>query len=214
MTKLIIFDLDGVLVHASWIGIYEAYKAMIKWKGKDWRTFFKDFEGFQEWWSPDYIGNEKKIGLEPHELKEAHEVFYQTVSPHFHLMNWTECVLGKLSQARRLAILTNRNRKTAMEHLQPVVNYFEIIVTADELDGKLKPDSFGIDLILKKTCCRPENVVMVGDRPEDVVAGLTARTRTCAVIWEHGLSCNRDFEGLKPDYFIRCVNDFFILMKI
>ena len=208
MIKLIIFDLDGVLVHASWKGMFEAYKAVIKWKGKDYRTFFKDFEGFKKWWTADYTDNEKRIGITTEELKKAREVFYQTVSPHFYLMKWTCRVLNKLSHRHEMAILTNRNRKTTLEHIRPVKDYFKIIITADELNGKLKPDPFGINLILKQTGFNPEEVIMVGDRPEDLLAGVAAGTKTVAVIWEHGLSCDKDFDGLKPDLVLRCVEDF------
>lgn len=209
MIKLIIFDLDGVLVHASWEGIYEAYKAVIGFKGKDWRTFFRNFEEFQKWWTPNYIDNERRIDLKPEEMKEAHKVFYQTVSPYFYLMGWTHFVLPYLlSKKYKLAILTNRNRKTAIEHLKPILGYFDIVITADELQGKLKPDPFGINFILGKTGFSPSEAVMVGDRPEDLMAGIFAGTKTAAVIWEHGLSCDGDFEILKPDFVLTCVDDF------
>src|SRR3989344_723597 len=121
---LIIFDLDGVLVSASWRGLFAAYKEIIKVEKKDYRDFFKNLEEFKKWWTPDWRENNRKIGIE--ELDKSHCVFYGIYNSYIRLYPWAEDIARKLSERHQLAILTNRHRESAESYIAPVKKYFLI----------------------------------------------------------------------------------------
>lgn len=207
MFKFIIFDLDGVFVRASWEGLFEAYKAIFLVENKDWKKFFKNIEEFKKWWNPNWPENLGKIGIT--DYKKSNKIFYEVVKPYFYLMNWVDSFLDKASKDYEIAIFTNREKSSALEDLDPIAHYFCMIVTADDVT-KLKPHPEGVELILKKMKFRAKDTLMIGDRPEDLLAGRAAGTKTGAVIWVHGMGLDEDFAVLdfKPDFVFRTVEDF------
>lgn len=199
---LLIFDCDGVLTNASWLGVFEAYKILIEAEGKDWQDFFGNFDEFKKWWNSDWRKNEAKIGVSY--IENAHRIFYEIAGRQIFLLPWTDYLLKKLSKKHKLAVLTNRHLRSANEQLSLVSHYFEIIVGAENL-VKLKPDPEGIFLILNHVGEKPENVVMIGDMPEDLESARRAGVKKCAaVVWKYGLGREENFSNMDspPDFFL------------
>ncbi|MBU1091532.1 HAD-IA family hydrolase [Patescibacteria group bacterium] len=207
MLKLLIWDVDGVLVRASWEGIFEAYKALIKAEGKDYRSFFNNIDEMKKWWNTDWHENEKRIDIK--DIEKSHKIFYDIASRYIHLLPWTENILEKLLKKYKMAILTNRHSSSALKQIGPVAKFFEVIIGAEHLE-KLKPNSEGVRIILMETKIARKDALMIGDMPADLIAGKTADTKTGAVIWEYGLGTDEDFAKLdfKPDYIFRTPFDF------
>ncbi|MCF7836002.1 MAG: HAD-IA family hydrolase [Candidatus Marinimicrobia bacterium] len=200
--KLIIFDVDGVLVKGSWPGLFAAYKALIANEGKDYRDFFKDIEEMKKWWNPNWKENEKRIDVK--DTEKAHQIFYDVAAKYVHLLSWVKPTLKRLAKKYRMAVLTNRHTQSAMKQIGPVADFFEMIVGADQLQS-LKPNPEGVRIILDKLKVRYDDALVIGDMPVDLIAGKKAGTKTGAVIWSDGLGAEEDFNAMdfKPDFIFR-----------
>ena len=194
---LIIFDLDGVLLRASWRGLFEAYKEMIAAAGKDYRKYFANFREFKEWWSPNWQENNRKIGIGEKDLGEAHENFYRIYNPYIYLFSWSGKVVYELSKSHQLAIFTNRHSSSARTLVKPISRYFACIIGGEDV-RRLKPDPEGIYRILSILEKEKEDALMIGDMPEDIIAGKLAGIKTGAVRW--GLGDWDELLSLGPDY--------------
>ena len=200
---LIIFDFDGVLFEASWKNLFNAYEAIIKAEGKNYRDFFRNLEEFKRWWSPNWHENNRKIGIKSlNKFDKSHEIFYQVYNRGIKLFSWTESVIKTLYQRHDLIVLTNRHKYDAEKYLKPIKRYFSLIVGCEDVQ-KLKPDPEGINFILWecgifKTRSALSNVLMIGDMPDDIIAGRNAGIKTGAVKW--GLGDWDELAAYLPDY--------------
>lgn len=77
-----------------------------------------------------------------------------------------------------LCLLTNNAKKPTIEVLQlhDLYKYFQIIIAREDV-SQMKPDSEGIDLILKKLHLKPTQVILVGDSWVDGKAAYNANVR-------------------------------------
>jgi len=194
---LIIFDLDGVLLGASWRGLFEAYKEMISVAGKDYRKYFTTFREFKEWWSPDWQENIGKIGIREKDLGEAHENFYRIYNSYTYLFAWSSKVVCELAKSHQLSIFTNRHSSSARTLIKPISRHFACIIGGEDV-RRLKPDPEGIYRILSILEKEEENTLMIGDMPEDIIAGKLAGIKTGAVKW--GLGDWKNLLAENPDY--------------
>lgn len=202
---LIIFDLDGPLVKASWKKLFEAYKKLIAADGKNWKDFFRNIPEFQKFWSPDWKENNKKICLE--NVDGGHRVFYETYDGvNTGLFPWTSEIIPKLSKKHRLAIFTNRHSARARILIKPISRYFECIIGGEDV-RRLKPDPEGIFRIFSILGIGMEDrdALMIGDMPEDLIAGKAAGVKTGAVKW--GLGDWDELLACGPDYVFEKYKD-------
>lgn len=179
---LIIFDFDGPIYKASREGLFEAYKAVIKSQRKDFKDFFNNLAEFKRWWSPDWRKNNRKLGIKDEDLGEAHRYFYEIYNSYAYLFPWVGEVLGELRRRHQLALLTNRHRENTVKILGSLKTHFSVIVGGDDVK-KLKPSPEGIKMILKKFGVNKKDALMIGDTPDDLMAGKAAGIKTGAVRW-------------------------------
>ncbi len=200
--RLILFDVDGVLVNTSWEGLFIAYKEVASYFGKKWQDFFKDLEEFKNWWDLNWPKNNEKLGIKKHQEEECHEVFYQHYSPYRFKFDWVDNMLEALSKVYKLGIDTNSHQKGIYQLLGSSLEYLDAIVCADDVK-KLKPHPEGVSLAMEIAGIKnPNDVLMVGDLPLDLIAGFGAGTNTAAVSW--GMGERNDFSAymLQFDSFL------------
>lgn len=106
------------------------------------------------------------------------------------------------------AVQTNRSRRSVdliFNHLG-MTDLFDCVVTPNEV-AKPKPDPEGIVLISSKLGVSPEQTVMVGDTPTDV---LTGKNAGCAATFAltHGFGTRQELELAKPDYIADSFREF------
>lgn len=179
---LIIFDFDGPLYKVDWKGLFEAYKAVIKSQGKNYKDFFRNMKEFRKWWSPNWRQNNQKLGIKLQDLDEAHRRFYEVYNSYCYLFPWVGEVLKELRHRYQLALVTNRHRESAEKILGSLREHFSFIVGAEDVK-KLKPHPEGIRIILKEICADPDESLIIGDMPDDIMAGKAAGIKTGAVRW-------------------------------
>lgn len=200
--KLIIFDLDGCMVHtqpdialaaqntAKAIGNMDisleyagsligggAKKAMERVFGTD---------------QPDLVESaaayfKKSYAANCCELSKAYPGVAETLE-HFK---------GKV----KLAVATAKIRSATETILKKLglFDYFDDIV-CDEDMTRMKPDPECINIILNKLDVKPENAVMVGDMKTDVMASRAAGVGAIAVSYGYGKL--EDIKAESPDYIL------------
>ncbi|OHA15322.1 MAG: hypothetical protein A3A10_01850 [Candidatus Tagabacteria bacterium RIFCSPLOWO2_01_FULL_42_9] len=193
---LVIFDLDGVLVKASWNKLFEAYKNLIAADGKDWKDFFIDISEFKKFWSPDWNENNKKLRLK--NVDVCHQIFYETYDGiDAGLFSWAPKIISQISKKHQLAICTNRHGEKAKILIKPISKYFSCVIGGENVK-RLKPNPEGICMILDILKIKTKDVLMIGDMPADIIAGRAAGIKTGVVKW--GLGDWDELMTYSPDY--------------
>jgi phosphoglycolate phosphatase len=80
-----------------------------------------------------------------------------------------------------LGVIT-RNCLRAVETVFPdVERCVDTIVTRDDTD-LVKPNPAHVEIVLSRLGVQPDEAILVGDHPTDIIAGRAARTRTVGVL--------------------------------
>ncbi|MCX6738815.1 MAG: HAD-IA family hydrolase [Candidatus Parcubacteria bacterium] len=186
MGKLIIFDFDGVLREASYLHVYNAYIALIKYLGKDPNQFFTDMESFRVWYNVDWHKNEEKIlGHAYTPDKSMNHIFHANYDANAKLFPWVSEALEVLSKKYQLAIFSSSTRTSVKASLGELSRYFSWITGAEEVN-KLKPDPEGVFLTLKETGTDVGDALIIGDMNVDFLAGKKAGIKVGLVKWGLG----------------------------
>jgi HAD superfamily hydrolase (TIGR01549 family) len=124
------------------------------------------------------------------------------------LHNGAKDVLRVLDKRnKKIAILTNGAVWRAVREIAylKIENYFEVIVSAQELDA-LKPNPLGLEVIIDATKTKKDRVLYIGDMVDDVLAARGAGVRSCAV--SCGFDSHNDLKSSRPDYIFRSLEEF------
>ena len=98
------------------------------------------------------------------------------------LFHYTRDLLSRLqSRGVKCGIIT-RNCARAVTILFPdVLSYCPVLICRDDVNN-VKPHPEHIHLALSRLDSRPENALMIGDHPLDILAGHNAGTAACGVL--------------------------------
>lgn len=104
------------------------------------------------------------------------------------------------SESIPLSIFTGKGRQSSEITLEKIglLNYFDLIVTGDDIEGN-KPSREGVDIFIEKFNLNRENVLMIGDAPSDIYAARNASIKGASALWdsfkkEEMLAIGNDFE--------------------
>ncbi len=192
---LIIFDFDGVLFEAKWESLQRGYEAAIREEDKNPEDFFKTLPEFKKLWTPNWKENYRKFGLK--NIGGDHHIFYEIADKMNSLFFWALEIISKLSKKHQLAIFTNRHSAKVRELAKPISRYFQCIIGGDDV-RRLKPDPEGVYRIFSILEIKDNDALMIGDMPDDIMAGKTAGIKTGAVKW--GLGDWDELMAYLPDY--------------
>jgi HAD superfamily hydrolase (TIGR01662 family) len=126
-----------------------------------------------------------------------------------------EELLKRLAKQKKIAMLTNNRKSSAMKTLKQfhLESYFKDkhVYGFDET-GKLKPEPDGLLKILKDMHIKADRAIFIGDMVTDVVAGNRAGVRTICVA--SGLSRKRDLEKEHPYQLIDEIQELFSVLDL
>lgn len=207
---LVIFDFDGPLRNMSWPGLFNAYQALLRFRGKNPADYFTDMESFRSFWMPDWRQLEKKFGgpFSPETEAEANVLFHECYDAHAKLHPWVQDIITPLAQNHTLTILSSSSVHSVRQSLGHLEKLFSFVAGCEHVQ-KLKPDPEGVHMMLKKFSANPEETVMIGDAEVDLIAGKAAGVKTGFVHWsnyctiEKLRSHNPDYEFVEPEDFLK-----------
>lgn len=185
--KILLFDLDGVLVDVS-----KSYRLAIK---KTAEYFTKQKVGFDEiqelkekcnynndWDLTEDIILRRKVKVSRDKIIQKFQKFYlENRNREKWLLN--KKILQKLYRKYKLAIVTGRPKEEAFFTLRKnnVEDYFDVVITMDDVpQDRQKPDPYGIRLALDKL--KGNNAIYFGDCVDDVKAAKSAKIEAIGVL--------------------------------
>jgi phosphoglycolate phosphatase len=103
--------------------------------------------------------------------------------------------------AKKIALVTSKESDFASQLLEHfgLMTYFDCIIGGNTLPER-KPDPKPVEEAMRRLGCAAEESVMVGDSENDVIAGRSAGTRTCAVTY--GFRSRQQLLATGPDVVI------------
>jgi phosphoglycolate phosphatase len=127
------------------------------------------------------------------------EIYERHLVAHTRLYPGIPEALGDLLRRSKLAVLTNKPRRAALE----ILDHFELLdLFVDVIggDGPLprKPDPGGLHSLRAQANARPEETLVIGDSWVDVETARQGRARAGFVTWGFGAPPP---EGLRPNEF-------------
>ncbi|MEA3343947.1 MAG: histidinol-phosphate transaminase [archaeon] len=218
--KVLLFDMDGVLVDVS-----NSYRLAIK-KTSEFFTKeeikeeeiqrFKEKGGYNNDWDlAEAIILEKNIKIpKPEIIQKFQELLKGLMNNEKWLLS--KKVLSELYKSYRLGIVTGRPGEEAYYALNKakVLKYFDVIITSkDYPEEKAKPDPFSINLALKQL--GDDGAVYLGDTIDDMKAAKNAGIRAIGVL-PPNTSGNKLRELLKQNsakLVLKDINDITKLLK-
>jgi phosphoglycolate phosphatase len=188
--KLLIFDLDGTLIDSR-LDLVHSVNATLKHFGRP------DLPGDL---ITSYVGDgapmlvRRALGDPRDEglVKEALEHFYAYYRvhklDHTHLYDGVKEMLSAIRTAngipRQMAVLSNKPviPSRAIVEALGLAEFFIHVYGGNSFSTK-KPDPHGAQTILREARVRPQDTLMVGDSPVDVITGRNAGLWTCGVTY-------------------------------
>ena len=179
--KVIIFDLDGVLINSlpnmeySWNKVKKKYKLM------------SPFSEYKKYIGLPFNDILKKLGIDElrdeifsdynfYSKKKLHEIkFYKN----------TVKVLRLLKKNYYLAVFTSKNKERCDLLLGKVIKIFDVIITPQDIK-KAKPNPEGIIKIKKKLKISNKNIYFIGDSIFDKIAAKKAKVNFLYAEWGYG----------------------------
>jgi phosphoglycolate phosphatase len=206
--KLVIFDLDGTLLD-SVPDLAQAADETVKALG--YKSVSVDNVR-------DYVGNGADIligrclsqsitvdsNLSSELLTKARSLFDEFYEQTGHkasvLFPMVKETLSALhAQGIRLAIVTNKPSKFVPEILRQhqIAEFFDDVLGGDAFETR-KPDPVALNWLMEKYSLTPQEVVMVGDSKNDILAAKNAQC--CAFALTYGYNHGEPISDSNPDY--------------
>ncbi len=140
-------------------------------------------------------------------IEDYYSCYRRELSKRALLFPGIEELLGKLRDSgKRLGVFTGVERALMDMTLDSfdLKKHFHALVAGDDVQ-RTKPDPEGVRLALGKMMLQPEETMIVGDSPADILAGKGAGVLTAAALWSPE---NRgDPSEAGPDYAFRSVRE-------
>ncbi len=114
---------------------------------------------------------------------------------------------------KKLAVVTNKPVRISgfiLDHLK-LSDYFEILIGGDSLPNKKPHPEPILNALKKMRLIDPKCAVMVGDGPNDIVAGRAAGTRTCGI--QSNIGDPKKLSKSKPDFIVRHMKELTRIFK-
>jgi HAD superfamily hydrolase (TIGR01509 family) len=179
MVKLIVFDLDGVLVSAKEIHYDALNEALGDKYAISWNEHLSTYDGLKTSQKLDMLTKEKGLPIEEHQRiwKDKQKYTLQMLNnlqPDTHLQE----VIGALSDCDyKLVVASNSIRKTVVTVLAKlgIIEYFDLIISnEDVVNSKPHPEMYWT--AMSKMGCLPEETLIVEDSPYGLLAAARSKS--------------------------------------
>jgi HAD superfamily hydrolase (TIGR01509 family) len=178
MIKLIIFDLDGVLVEAKNIH-YEALNKALGDYAISWNEHLSTYDGLKTFQKLDMLTKEKGLPIEEHQcIWEDKQKYTLQMLGELKPSKSISTAISSLSKSGyKIACCSNSIRKTVVTVLAKldIIEYFDLIISnEDVLNSKPHPEMYWT--AMSKMKCLPEETLIVEDSPYGLLAAARSKS--------------------------------------
>ena len=178
MVKLIIFDLDGVLVEAKNIHFDALNKALGKY-AISWNEHLSTYDGLKTYQKLDMLSKEKNLPVDKHqhiwELKQKYTLqMLSSLKPN----NELQTLMSKLvNDGYQIAVASNSIRKTVLTVLSKlgIMEYMDLVVSNEDVENS-KPHPEMYWKAISKMKCLPEETLIIEDSPYGLLAAARSKS--------------------------------------
>lgn len=180
--KVIIFDLDGTLIDTDKL-IFMSYRYLFQKYGNGYEPSFSEYISFL---GPTLMETFPKYFKEDVDLLIKEYRSYGEKNDKYFLspIKGAKEVLENLHQkGYKLAVVSSKIKKAIIKNLSDLNMdmYFDFIIGADEVQGKYKPDPYGLIIALNHFNFSKEDAVYIGDSFGDLLCAKNAQIDFIAV---------------------------------
>jgi HAD superfamily hydrolase (TIGR01549 family) len=180
--KGIIFDVDGTLTYTNQL-IFDSFNHITgKYLGKK----YSDDEVIA------LFGPTEDVILKqicPDEYDSARRDYYSYYKDNHSIAQLYDGIRSLIIEIKNsnilLSIFTGKGRTSALITLDEygLTDYFDMIVSGDDVENH-KPSPEGIIRFLNNYYLKPNEVLMIGDAPSDIIAANGAGVEIASVVWD------------------------------
>ncbi|MCB2288687.1 pyrophosphatase PpaX [Clostridium sp. CS001] len=208
--KNILFDLDGTLLDTNEL-IIQSFKHTYKThlnKDVDKDEIIKSFGEILKITLDREFGEHSDEAIKTYRNFQV-ENFEKLIAIH---QGVKEGIIELYSQGYKLGVVTSRLNDSAIRGLKHfgLMEYFQSIIGADDTD-KHKPDPTPAFMALKEMGGKPEETMIVGDSPFDILCGKNAGIKSVAVGWS-ALPMDTILK-YEPDYVVDSMEELITLIE-
>jgi HAD superfamily hydrolase (TIGR01509 family) len=183
MIKLIIFDLDGVLVEAKGIHFDALNRALGKY-AIDWNEHLSIYDGLKTTQKLQMLTERKGLPKSSHEsVWEAKQYWTLQMLKELKPNQTLQSVMSTLSEeGYKLAVCSNSIRKTVLTVLSKlgIIEYMDLIISNEDVkNSKPHPEMYWKAISVMS--CLPEETLIVEDSPYGLLAASRAKAHILRV---------------------------------
>lgn len=178
MVKLIIFDLDGVLVEAKNIHFDALNKALGKY-AISWNEHLSTYDGLKTYQKLDMLSKEKDLPIDDHQyIWELKQKYTLQMLSNLKPSNELQTLMSKLvNDGYQIAVASNSIRKTVLTVLSKlgIMEYMDLVVSNEDVENS-KPHPEMYWKAISKMKCLPEETLIVEDSPYGLLAAARSKS--------------------------------------
>ena len=179
MVKLVIFDLDGVLVEAKEIHYRALNKALGEMYSISWNEHLSTYDGLKTVQKLNMLSERKGLPKDKHnEIWNTKQKItvqkLKTLKPCNKLID----IMANISQAGyKIAVCSNSIRKTCLTVLSKlgIMEYMDLVVSNEDVENS-KPHPEMYWKAISKMKCLPEETLIVEDSPYGLLAAARSKS--------------------------------------
>ena len=178
MVKLIIFDLDGVLVEAKNIHFDALNKALGKY-AISWNEHLSTYDGLKTYQKLDMLSKEKGLPVDDHQsIWESKQKHTLTMLSNLVSNAELQILMSKLvDDGYKIAVASNSIRKTVLTVLSKlgIMEYMDLVVSNEDVENS-KPHPEMYWQAISKMKCLPEETLIIEDSPYGLLAAARSKS--------------------------------------
>ena len=178
MVKLIIFDLDGVLVEAKNIHFDALNKALGKY-AISWNEHLSTYDGLKTYQKLDMLSKEKDLPVDEHQhIWELKQKYTLQMLSNLKPSNELQILMSKLvDDGYQIAVASNSIRKTVLTVLSKlgIMEYMDLVVSNEDVENS-KPHPEMYWKAISKMKRLPEETLIIEDSPYGLLAAARSKS--------------------------------------
>ena len=184
MIKLIIFDLDGVLVEAKSIHFNALNKALGKKYAISWNEHLSFYDGLKTFQKLDMLSNKKGLPTDKHDQvwKEKQKYTLEALKNLKTSNQLIVCMEAIVNQGYKIAVCSNSIRKTVLTVLSKlgIMEYMDLIISNEDVqNSKPHPEMYWKAISMMSYL--PEETLIIEDSPYGLLAASRSKSHILRV---------------------------------
>ncbi len=198
----LLFDWDGTILDSSLLG-YAAFQKTFKDLG-----IYFDQKTYDSIYSPNWYTMYEALGLPRNLWESADELWIRHYGeePPKLVEGAEETLLELERRGYRMGIVSSGTRSRVLREIDGLglFRVFRVVVCNEDIENR-KPHPEGLEKAILQLGSSRESCVYIGDSPEDIEMGRSARVFTIGIRSDY--PTNERLTLAKPDIYLECVSE-------